>query len=215
MTVILCAVALAGLCWAAPNAGADSPRQHAAVAENPRATREALRQLQQGGNAADAAVTAALVAGVVSPTSSGIGGGCFINYFDPAVHNAQTGPWILDARETAPAGLIEQDFDGKGFAFEARGKWVGTPGEVAGLYELHRRFGKRTWSQVVMPAVRAAEQGFEVSPHLAKLTQLTQKSFAGDPSLNRLWLSPLKNAGSWASTPRLGATLRKLAQQGP
>jgi gamma-glutamyltranspeptidase/glutathione hydrolase len=205
------------LAFALPSASARSTdakpaaRQHAVVSENPRVTEEALRILRLGGNAADAAVTAALVAGVVSPSSSGLGGGCFINSFDA---KRPESPWILDARETAPAELVAADFD-RPFEFAERGKWVGVPGELAGLYELHRRQGRLSWQRVVEPAARVAERGFAISPHLAFITKLTQKSFAGDPSLSRLWLSPLRKEGSWIKTPRLGATLRRIAQGGP
>jgi gamma-glutamyltranspeptidase/glutathione hydrolase len=209
---MLSSLGCAALLLDLPTLQAGAPDAFGAVAtENARSTNEALQQLRWGGNAVDAAVTAALVAGVVSPTSSGLGGGCFINLFDPKLGI----PVILDARESAPKDLAPEDFDARPFAFEQRGKWVGVPGELQGLYELHRRFGRRTWQEVVTPAAVAAEEGFAVSPHLANVTRATGSSFAGDPSLKEAWLSPLREQGAKVSSPRLGATLRRVASEGP
>lgn len=194
-----------------PSAARGKAAQLAVATENARSTNEALKQLKLGGNAIDAAVTAAFVAGVVSPTSSGIGGGCFINVFDPTTGDNL----VLDARETAPAGLVPADFEQRPFPFKERGKWVGVPGEVRGLYEVHRRLGRRAWKDVVMPAVEAAEGGFLVSPHLANITSFASKSFEGDASLKELWLSPLRKLGTQVKNPKLGATLRRIALEGP
>ncbi len=200
------------LLWTAPDTGAAGPpKQVAVTTENARSTTEALRQMLAGGNAVDAAVTAALVAGVTSPSSSGVGGGCFINYFD--AQNKQT--VIIDARETAPAAIDTAAFENRPFTADERGKWVGVPGEVAGLYELHRRFGKRSWKDVVSPAATAATQGFSVSPHLARSLEWGKDALRGDPFLKGLWLSSSLKAGAKVKNPKLGVTLRRIAEEGP
>ncbi len=190
---------------------ADTPSQVAVATENPTSTKAAFEQLQAGGNAVDAAVTAALVAGVANPTSSGLGGGCFINYFDRSSGNV----YILDAREVAPANIVPQDFENRPFDTEARGKWVGVPGELAGLYELHSRFGKRSWAEVVQPAIDSAEQGFEVSQHMARAIGWSKDALAADPNLKALWLGRPFPAGSRAKNPRLAKTLTRIAAEGP
>src|SRR5690606_36825015 len=128
------------LVWAAPSTeAANSLRQVTVATENARSTNAAMRPLIAGGNAVVAAVIAALVAGMTSPSSSGIGGGCFISYFDPTTKRVL----IIDARETAPLAIDAPAFENRPFGTEERGKWVGVPGEVAGLFELHSHFGKR------------------------------------------------------------------------
>src|SRR5690606_28455375 len=117
---------------------------------------------KQPGNAVDAAVVAALVAGVAGPSSSGIGGGGFVNYWDAKERRST----ILDFREVAPATLDAQAFEARPFSDAQRGRAVGVPGEVAGLYELHRRYGKLDWATLVGRAALVAERGFSVSPHL-------------------------------------------------
>jgi gamma-glutamyltranspeptidase/glutathione hydrolase len=206
-------IALFGI-WRAPQpVRAASPGGQAAVAtEAPRATLEARRMLEKGGNAADAAIVAALVAGVVSPSSSGIGGGSFINYWD-----AQQGrSVILDARETAPAGTQGEDFEKRPFGEAERGKLVGVPGELAGLWEFHRRYGSKPWATLVEPAILAAERGFEVSLHLARALRFSEKALRQDAGLTRQWLSRgVPRHGVRLNNPLLALTLRRVAQHGP
>ncbi len=191
---------------------ANTSRQFAVSTEAPRATSEARRVLEKGGNAADAAIVAALVAGVVSPSSSGIGGGTFIHYWD--AQRAQS--IVLDARETAPRDTVGEDFERRPFEAAERGKWVGVPGEVAGLWEFHRRYGSKPWATLVEPAASAAERGFEVNPHLARALRFSASSLRQDAGLARQWLGRgVPISGSRLSNPLLASTLRRVAQHGP
>lgn len=53
-----------------------------AASEHYLATQAGIDMLKNGGNAADAALAMQLVLNQVQPTSSGIGGGCFILYYE-------------------------------------------------------------------------------------------------------------------------------------
>lgn len=198
-------------------ATAAAPAQGLAVSsEAPRATREAMALLarrHQPGNAVDAAIVATLVAGVVSPTSSGIGGGGFANSWNAKTQRAS----ILDFREIAPQKIDAAAFEARPFAPEQRAQATGVPGEVRGLYELHLREGRVPWAQLVGIAARVAERGFEVSPHLAKALERTHEAIARDPGSSSLWLGrgKLPATGSWVKNPRLGRTLRAIAERGP
>lgn len=190
--------------------------QHFGVAvasEAPRASREAMRVLKSGGNAMDAAVTAALVAGVVSPSSSGIGGGAFISVWN-AKKQRHT---IIDAREVAPRGLEAEAFERRPFDAADRGRWVGVPGEVAGLSHLHREFGKKAWGELVEPAVRVAYEGFKVERHLARALGWLESSIRRDKGLSDLWLSSgkLPGYGQIVKNPALATTLQRIARSGP
>ncbi len=99
--------------------------------------------LRDGGNAVDAAIAAALVLGVVNPTASGIGGGGFALVWDAKAKKAS----LLDFRETAPQGIVPSSLDQCPVDFAKRGVLVGVPGEVAGLFEMHRRWAKRSFAQ--------------------------------------------------------------------
>jgi gamma-glutamyltranspeptidase/glutathione hydrolase len=124
--------------------------------------------LRKGGNAVDAAVAAALSAGVVQPAGSGLGGGGFAIVVQP-----DGTQHVLDFREVAPAGASRDMFrtaDGQvdGRASRVGGKAVGVPGESRGLARLLEVHGSLDPSEVAEPAIRQAREGFEVHAHLSK-----------------------------------------------
>lgn len=197
----------------APTGRAQKNESAAAATEHPLSTQVALDLLGRGGNAADAAAAAALVAGVVNPSSSGIGGGGFA-----LIHRAgDLQPTVLDFRETAPGALDPVTFQ-QARGLEARGRLVGVPGEVAGLYALVRRFGKLPWAEVVAPAERYARRGFSVGAHLvSSLGGAAVSALMRDHALRTLYFpggSPVTR-GRVIRNQKLANTLRRIAQEGP
>lgn len=208
----LAALVLALLSVFAPGAPALGAARVAAATENEIATREALAQMRAGGNAVDAAITAALVAGVASPSSSGIGGGGFALVWVAADKKVTT----LDFRETAPAAVDAAALEKRPLAAAERGKLTGVPGEVAGLFELHRRHGKRAWKDVVEPAVRVAKTGYAVNAHLASVLASSEKDLRVDTGLGALFFPSGKPAavGALIKNEKLAAALTKIAAEG-
>src|SRR5580704_335661 len=140
----------------------------AVATDNGNATLAALATLAAGGNAVDAAVTAALTMGVVSPTSSGLGGGGFALVYVAADHKTTA----VDFRETAPARLALEELAArsqrKGTVTDKRGAVVGVPGEPAGLEWLVKRYGRRSMAEDAARPASLAEQGFVVSQSLGE-----------------------------------------------
>ncbi len=141
---------------------------------NPLAAEAAANVLREGGSATDAAVAAQVMLGLVEPQSSGLGGGAFVVYYD-----AQTKELItLDGRETAPLAAtprLFQDENGEPLRFFSAvvgGRSVGTPGTPALLKHMHEKWGKRSWGELLQPAIDTAMKGFKVSPRLAGLVKL-------------------------------------------
>lgn len=186
----------------------------AAVTESALATRAAMGVLAKGGAAADAAIAAALVSGVVEPASSGIGGGGFALVWDAKAKHAT----FLDFREVAPAAVERRALElrTRPPLRASRGAFVGVPGEVAGLVELHRRFGKLPLADLVAPAADLAERGFVASPHLAREALAFHAELTYAPLLVALFKPGgfAARAGARLANPRLGATLRRIGAEG-
>jgi gamma-glutamyltranspeptidase/glutathione hydrolase len=217
LPALLAGVVTLGLLLGAPELGgaAPAPRARAGAAtESRHASEAAVAVLRRGGSAVDAAVTAALVAGVVAPSSSGLGGGGFALVYRASDQSVT----VLDFRETAPAVMDTGAFDRRPLPDPERGKLVGVPSEVRGLAELHRRFGKRPWAELVAPAERFARDGFAVDAHLAQVIGgNAPKRYRQVPSLERsFWVGGTAAiVGQRVKRPELAATLRTLGASGP
>lgn len=173
------------------------------------ASEAGAEMLRRGGNAVDAAVAAALAAGVVQPSASGIGGGGFALIVRP--DGAQA---ILDFREVAPAASTVDMFM-KVQAPDASthgGLAVGVPGEPAGLEALLKRWGRLPLRVVVEPAARLAVDGFPVGAHLAgSLERLGEEG----PALSLgLFGAPIPGLGDRVRRVALGRTLQAYGRQG-
>jgi gamma-glutamyltranspeptidase / glutathione hydrolase len=189
---------------------------HAAVAsDHPLASAAGAALLKAGGNAVDAACATALALGVVHPDASGIGGGGFAVIYLAA--SKQT--VAVDFRERAPAGTTPASFfkDGKldPELSKRGGLAVAVPGEVRGLAEMVKRWGKLPFSRCVEGAHRLANLGFPVSWRLGRsLGALAQPGPASDPSfLKALSTKPLAEGQTWRR-PDLAWTLSRLRAGG-
>nr|WP_241264100.1 gamma-glutamyltransferase [Bowmanella dokdonensis] len=139
-------------------------------AANPYAAWAGKKILMQGGSAIDAAIAVQAMLTLVEPQSSGIGGGAFILYWDNISRTLTT----YDGRETAPRDVNINHFlkDGKPIPWREAivgGRAVGTPGVLRALETAHKQHGKLPWIRLFRDAAMAAEEGFKVSPRLARL----------------------------------------------
>jgi gamma-glutamyltranspeptidase/glutathione hydrolase len=121
--------------------------------------------LRQGGNAIDAAVCAAAVLGVVEPFSTGVGGDCFLLLW----HHSEGKLYGLNGSGRAPAALTLDLVKGRGHdAMPVHGMLpVTVPGAVHAWGEALRRFGRKSISEVLQPAIHYAREGFPVSEIIA------------------------------------------------
>ncbi|KAE8706935.1 Gamma-glutamyltranspeptidase 2 [Hibiscus syriacus] len=114
--------------------------------------------LRIGGHAVDLAVAISLCLGVVSPGSSGIGGGSFM-----LEANGKT--QVFDMRETAPMKASENMYAGNA-SLKVRGGLsiaVPGPGQLAGLQKAWKHHGRLPWERPVKLAGTLARKGFEIS----------------------------------------------------
>ena len=210
-------------CMAAPAAQpvatvapADSPF---VIAANPLAAQAGLNVLKRGGSAVDAAVAVQAMLSLVEPQSSGVGGGAFMTYYDGASGKIT----VYDGREVAPAqatpGLF-LDSNGQPLPFTTAvvsGRATGVPGAVKMLGLAHDEHGKLRWSSLLGDAEHAADEGFIVSPRLARMIHA---DFAENhaPDVIAYFSKPdgtLLNAGDRLVNKAYAEFLRRLAAQGP
>jgi gamma-glutamyltranspeptidase / glutathione hydrolase len=210
---------LAVLTATGPAAAASIEARHGAVAAEHRlASLAGLEMLERGGNAMDAAVAAALATGVVNPSSSGIGGGGFVVWWNARCERAAT----IDFRETAPRGATETMYvraDGTVDAEASRtgALAVGVPGEPRGLALALKRFGTVSFAEAAAPAIRLARDGFAIEAHLAGAIASGRARLAADPELARVFLhqdGTPKKEGELLKRPGLAATLERLSAAG-
>lgn len=142
--------------------------QHGAVAsENESCSIIGVEMLKQGGSAVDAAIAATVCIGVVNMFSSGIGGGGFM-VIKPPNDTAYT----IDFRETAPSASNATMFLKDPLSSIWGGLAVGVPGEIRGLAEAHRRWGKLPWRKIIEPSVKLSTR-FRVTKILAERLQVS------------------------------------------
>jgi gamma-glutamyltranspeptidase / glutathione hydrolase len=189
-------------------------RQGMIATSQPLASAAGLGVLQQGGNAIDAAVTAAAVLAVVEPTMNGLGGDLFAIVYDPKTKQARG----LNASGRAPATATPAEFKRRNLSeIPYRGMLsVSVPGVVDGWHELLSKHGTLTLARALEPAIVYARDGFAVSEIIAGQWQSQAKTLARDPAAAATFLpdgrAPLP--GAIFRNPRLAVTLEELARSG-
>lgn len=185
---------------------ADTAKTYMVASEAPLATKVGAQVLAAGGTAADAAVATAFALAVVHPSAGNLGGGGF------AIVRTPTEARALDFREAAPAAATPDMYAKAAPKASLIGDLAsGVPGSVEGLWELHEKYGKTPWKQLVAPAIALARDGFAVDPILA--AGLKRRLERG-PITGGAW-SQVHAAGEIVKQPELAATLEKIAEQGP
>jgi len=181
----------------------------AAIAMPDRYAAAASREvLEDGGNAVDAAITAAFVLAVTFPEAGNIGGGGFM------VAQMDGKSAFLDFREKAPLAASRNMYlDANGEVVHRRslvgGKAIGVPGTVRGMQKAHQRYARLPWRRLLAPAIRLAEEGFVVHPSLAAMKDSAIEHFGSDTNFADYFAG--MEAGTTFKQPELAATLRRIA----
>ncbi|NXG97057.1 GGT5 hydrolase, partial [Loxia leucoptera] len=191
-----------------------SPQQHlhgAVAADTESCSLIGRNILKSGGTAVDAAIAGLICSSVMSPQSSGLGGGVIFT-----IYNASTGAVeVINARETVPRVFRHDLLSGCGAGFPIGPRWIGVPGELRGYEEAHKRHGRLPWKALFEPTIKLLSEPLVISPVLAKIFHHPNFSEPGKS------LCPLLCAGDrflklgetfrW---PALQRTLRAVAEHG-
>jgi gamma-glutamyltranspeptidase/glutathione hydrolase len=166
---------------------------------------------KEGGNAVDAAVAIAFSLAVTYPEAGNLGGGGFMTLY------VDHRPYFLDYRERAPIAATKNMYlDDKGEIIKGMSLYgaraAAVPGTVSGMWEAQKRFGKLKWKQVLAPAIKYAQDGFEVSDQLQERKDAASKDFAGKTNFDS-YFGKL-NKGTTFKQPELAATLQRISDKG-
>ena len=189
---------------------------HGMVATSqPLASSAALGVLRDGGNAFDAAVAASAVLSLVEPHMTGLGGDLFALFW-----SADEGRLVgLDASGRAGADMTPERIRADGFEdvpYQGPGS-VTVPGAIAGWAALNERYGALPLARVLAPAIALAEEGFPLSPIIARQWAAEEDLLSEDPGATATYLpgGSAPAAGEWFTNPDLARSLRLVAEQGP
>jgi gamma-glutamyltranspeptidase / glutathione hydrolase len=173
--------------------------------------------LASGGNATDCAVAIGFALAVVYPQAGNLGGGGFAIVYK----SDSTSVTTLDFRETAPL-LADKDMflDSTGTVTPGAStlgyKAAGVPGTVAGLLELHNKYGNLPLAKLIDPAIKLAQEGFTVDSMLANDLKLSQDKLSMFPSTKAIFFEsnePLL-IGKNLVQNNLAETLKRIKQDG-
>jgi gamma-glutamyltranspeptidase / glutathione hydrolase len=181
---------------------------------HPLAAQVGLDILRSGGNAADAAIAANAMLGLVEPMSCGIGGDLFVLYWDARSKQL----FGLNASGRAPAALTRKVLADKGLSeipIDGPLSWT-VPGCVDGWAELRQRFGTRKFSEILAPAIKHAEEGFPVSEIIGAGWAASAESLAKWPDSGATYLidGRAPAVGEIFKNPRLANTYRAIGESG-
>ena len=192
-----------------------APREAVATSQ-PLASAAGLEILLQGGNAIDAAVGAAAVLNVVEPHMTGVGGDMFAMLWS-AEDRQLVG---LDASGRAGSLLTPDALRADGHeSMPASGPGsVTVPGAFSGWVALLDRYGTMPLAEVLAPAIRIAEDGFPVTPIIARQWRSQEEKLSGNAGATATYLLDWKRgpeAGEWFRNPDLARSFGTLADGGP
>ena len=173
--------------------------------------------LNKGGNAYDASIAIAFTLAVVLPRAGNIGGGGFMVIYDGETKK----PYSIDFREKAP------EFSSKDMYLNKDGTFndlklstfgylaSGVPGTVAGLWEVHKKFGSLPWNVLIEDAIYFAENGFEITPFLADILLRYSEDLSSFPETKEIFQKHYPNfKNKMLVQSDLANTLRIIASKG-
>ncbi|MEO7522390.1 MAG: gamma-glutamyltransferase [Gemmatimonas sp.] len=170
--------------------------------------------LERGGNAIDAAIATNAMMGLIAPMNDGIGGDLFA-----IVYEAKTGKlYGLNASGWSPRALTAEYLRAKGdTSMPQRGiNSVTVPGAVNGWEKLLTRFGRKTFADVLAPAIAYAEGGFPVGEVVSVYWKDSERALRADAPSAKTFLidGRLPQPGEMMRNPELAWSYRQLAVAG-
>jgi len=189
------------------------------------ATEAAIAAMRQGGNAIDAAVSAAAVSTVAQPFTSSVGGVGWASVYRPQAGQTQALAEVLQFLGSVPVGLNPSCFKPNTLGLidwqaleRDRSPLLGclTPSAVAGWEEMLARHGTWTLDRALEPAIVCAHEGVPVSELLFRNTGYSVNRLRRWPESAAIFLDggQPRAVGSLLIQHDLGSTLERIATNG-
>jgi len=169
--------------------------------------------MKQGGNAFDAMIATELALAVAYPYAGNIGGGGFMVYREA---NGKTGS--LDYREKAPMAASKNMYlDKNGNIIPGRSTEtafaVGIPGTIAGIFEVHKKFGSLPMANILKPVIALAENGVVVTEYQLKQINDHKQAIIRLNGKQNMYAKEYK-VGDIIKYPALAQTLKQISKNG-
>jgi gamma-glutamyltranspeptidase/glutathione hydrolase len=185
------------------------------ASEQPLASQAGAQILARGGSAADAAIAANAVVGVIEPMMNGMGGDLFVMDWDAKTGNLAG----LNSSGWAPEKLTPALLGERGFK-EMPGLGIYTvtvPGVARGWWALHEKFGRLPWAELFQPAIYLARTGFPVAEWDAAYWHALKPKLEANANARQVYLinGETPAVGEVFRNPEYAQALTLVAEKGP
>lgn len=187
------------------------------ASQNAVASKVGAAILARGGNAVDAAVATGLALAVTLPQAGNLGGGGFALLYIAKEKRTVA----LDYYPQAPLGTTRDLLRGADGKLDPDKRYsylgVGVPGTVMGLWEMHHRYGRLPWRDLVAPALKLARDGITVTDELVYGLNLQHEALILDaPTRQNLFKTggAVYQPGETFRQPQLAWSLRQVRDHG-
>ena len=183
------------------------------VSQNSHATEAGYEILKKGGNAVDASVAVGFALAVTLPRAGNLGGGGFVLIYDKEKDDIIS----IDYRSAAPKSATSDLFVQEDSVVRFGHLVNAVPGSVAGLLKAHQDHGSMPLSDLLMPSITLARDGFEVTHDLNYVLEWGKESMLSNEASNNKFYNangdPLE-IKSIFKQPNLAKTLFMISKKG-
>ncbi len=183
------------------------------VSQNSHATEAGYEILKKGGNAVDASVAVGFALAVTLPRAGNLGGGGFVLIYDKEENEVSS----IDYRSAAPKSATSDLFVQEDSVVRFGHLVNAVPGSVAGLLKAHQDHGTLPLSDLLLPSIRLARDGFEVTHDLNYVLEWGKESMLSNAASNNKFYSAKEDPleiKSIFKQPNLAKTLFMISKKG-
>ncbi|XP_044003556.1 scoloptoxin SSD14-like isoform X2 [Aphidius gifuensis] len=171
--------------------------------------------LEKNGSAVDATISTMICNGLVNMQAMGMGGGFMMTIYERSNRQA----YFLIARDVAPSAAHANMYKNKSSDSSRKGVLsIAIPGEVAGYWAAHQKFGKIPWAELFEPSIELCINGWNMTKAMYDDLSENIDIVFDEPTLRKIFVDPntgiIKKPGDIIKPDKLCDTMRILADKG-